>query len=81
MIFAALGFHPRAWFAAPLVLALFAVLTLTTSNQWQVLALPQVFTDIETALPPAGQVAEAREASLRRVDAGMVARSDRRSAE
>jgi hypothetical protein len=79
MIFAALGLHPRVWFAAPLVLALFAVLTLTASNRWQALALPQVMTDIEAALPPADQVAEAREASFARVDAAVIARSDRRS--
>lgn len=77
MILAALVLHTRVWFAAPLVV--FAVLALTTSNRWQALALPQVLTDIEAALPPADQVAEAREASLSHVDAGMLARTYRRS--
>jgi hypothetical protein len=69
MILAALALHARAWFAAPLVV--FAVLALTTSNRWQALALPQVLTDIEAALPPADQVAEAREALLAATEGGV----------
>lgn len=77
MILAAWVLHARAWIAALLVV--FALLAPTTSQRWQALALPQVLTDIEAALPPADQVAEARAASLSHVDAGMLARSDLRS--
>jgi hypothetical protein len=79
MIPAAWVLHARVWLAAPVVVL--ALLALTTSQRWQALALPQVLTDIEAALPPADQVAEAREASLSHVDAGMLARSYLRSSQ
>ena len=72
MILAAWVIHARVWLAALVVV--FALLALTTSQQWQALALPQVLTDIEAALPPTGQ-AEARAATLSHADAGVPARS------
>src|ERR1700709_861250 len=62
MILAALGLHPRAWFAVALVLAVAAMVALAPSNRWQALARPQFITDIEAALPPADQLAEVRAA-------------------
>lgn len=73
MILAAWVIHARVWLAALVVV--FALLALTTSQQWQALALPQVLTDIEAALPPTGQAAEARAATLSHADAGVPARS------
>jgi hypothetical protein len=68
MILADFVLHTRVGFAA---LVVFAVLALTTSDRWQALALPQVLTDIEAALPPADQVAEAREALLAATEGGV----------
>ncbi|MDM0064998.1 hypothetical protein [Variovorax sp. J31P207] len=76
MILATWVLQARVWLAALVVVALLA---LTTSQRWQALALPQVLTDIEAALPPTGQAAEARAASLSHADASMPARSYLRS--
>ena len=75
MILADFVLHTRMGFAALVVLS---VLALTTSDRWQALALPQVLTDIEAALPPADQAAEAHEASLSHAEADMPDRSNLR---
>lgn len=40
------------------------MLALTALPEWRALEASQVLTDIEMALPPPGQAAEAREAAL-----------------